>query len=86
MRKIKEAEGEEKYGKDMKDGNDTYKSLVDSDKLFVWDWKTMNAADSDSNGEFLKKLDKKLKPFGLEVVVVDFNGDATPWGIEEIII
>lgn len=85
MRKVKEQEGEEKYGKEMRDGDETYKSLVDSDVLFAWDWKTIQRVDSDSNGNFLKKLDKMLKPFGLEVVTVDFNGDMGFWCVEKII-
>jgi hypothetical protein len=83
MKTIPLKEAEEKYGKVMKDGKDTYKSLPDSDKLFFWDWKTLRSADSDSGGDFLTRLDAMIAPHGLEVVKVRFDGDAMPWFIDK---
>lgn len=84
MRKMSEKEAEGRYGKEMKDGDETYFSLVNSEFLFCWDHKSLSRADSDSNGSFLKKLDDMLKPHGLEVIVVNFDGDMAPWFIDKI--
>lgn len=85
MKKLTEDQGTELYGKELKDGKDTYKSLLDSDSLFVWDYKVMTRADSDTKGgDFLKRLDALLKPLGCQVVVVGFDGDCHPWTIEKI--
>lgn len=75
----------ELYGKEIKDGKDTYKALCDSDDVFFWDYKTLRHADSDSPGDdFLLKLDFMLAPHGLEVVKIDFDGDAKPWFVDAI--
>jgi len=73
MRTMPEREAEAIYG-----------DFALSNKVFFWDWKTMERANSDSGlgGDFLKKLDDILKPHGLEVVQISFDGDAFPWSLK----
>ena len=83
MKTIPEEEGKEKYGRPMKDGDETFLSLASSEKLFFWDHRTIQKTNGDSGCNFLKNLDEMLKPHGLEVVKIKFDGDAVPWTIEK---
>lgn len=78
MRKIGYEEATEKWGKELRDGDETYKSLGESDEIFAWDWKRIPSDD------FLSRLDAKLKPHGLQVVEVKANSDTLFWTIEKV--
>jgi len=86
MRTMFNKEATEKYGVDEKDGKDTYRSVFNSKQIFNWDYKTMDRADCDSpNKDFLKSLDSMLRPLGVEVVKIKFDGDANLWLVDKIV-
>lgn len=53
-----------------------------TEDIFFWDWKEAKAIGGKN---FFEKLDSQLKPHGLEVVHIPFNGDSYPWFVDKII-
>jgi hypothetical protein len=54
--------------------------LANSKDVFFWDCRAYHCLGND----FFTRLDNKLRPVGLEVVEIEFDGDALPWFVGEL--